>query len=93
MIKTGKLSNGFKFEVDSGVFDDCELLDALAGCEADPLSLSAVSLKVLGKDQRQRLYDHLRDKETGRVPVKATYEAIGEIMEIAAQEDEEGKNC
>jgi len=89
-MKKGKLKNGFEFEVDESVFDDMELLDDLAESQnEDPLKISFVLKKILGEDQRKRLYDHLRN-EAGRVPVEETMDAILEIMEIAGGED--GKN-
>ena len=79
-LKKGKLKNGFEYEVDENVLDDMEMLDALAEARGeDPLQINVVSKKLLGVEQRKRLYDHLRD-ETGRVPIEAATEAITDIM-------------
>lgn len=85
----GKTDSGFDFDVEKEVFDDMELLDALV--EADSGSLIAVpkvAEKILGKDQKKRLYDHLR-QENGRVPVHLVSDEIGNIMKLIG---EEGKN-
>lgn len=88
-IKKGKLENGFEYEVDVNVLDDMEMLDALAEAqEEEPLKINVVSKKLLGKDQRKRLYDHLRN-EDGRVPVEAAVQAITDIM---LDLGEDGKN-
>lgn len=85
----GKTDSGFDFDVEKEVFDDMELLDALV--EADSGSLMAVSKvaqKVLGTEQKKRLYDHLR-QENGRVPVQMVSDEIANIMKLLG---EEGKN-
>lgn len=88
-MKKGKLDNGFEYEVDEKVLDDMEMLDALAEAQGeDPLKISVVSKKLLGKEQRQRLYDHLRD-EDGRVPVEVASQAI---VDILLDLGDEGKN-
>lgn len=75
---TGTTPRGFDFEIDEATLDDMELLDALSESETNPLRISEVSLKVLGKEQRRRLYDNIR-VEGGRVPIE---DAMSEIMYI-----------
>lgn len=88
-MKQGRLENGFEFTIDEEVMDDMELVDAMAEAEeSDPLKFSTVVLKVLGKEQRNRLYDYLRD-ENGKVPIMAVANAITEILKSAG---EDGKN-
>ena len=87
----GKLSNGFKYEVDVDVFNDMELIEAIAASEGDePLRFVEVVERILGKEQKKPLYDSLRN-EDGKVTVEAVGEAINEIM-TAVSEDAEGKN-
>ena len=87
----GKLSNGFKYEVDVDVFNDMELIEAIAASEGDdPLRIVEVLERILGKEQKKALYDSIRD-ENGRVRVDAVEEAINEIM-TSVSEDAEGKN-
>lgn len=87
-MEKGKLENGFEYEVDEKLLDDMELLDALAEAEENPLKISVVSKKVLGTEQRKRLYDHIR-REDGTVPVEEASQAIVDILESMG---EEGKN-
>lgn len=87
-MKKGTLENGFKYEVDENILDDMELLDALAEAEENPLKISIVSKKILGTEQRKRLYDHIR-REDGTVPVEEASQAIADILESLG---DEGKN-
>ena len=85
----GKTESGFEFDVEKEIFDDMELLDALT--EADRGSMTAVSdacVKILGKEQRKRLYDHLR-QENGKVPIGLV---SAELISIMKALGEEGKN-
>jgi len=84
---TGTTPRGFEFEIDPKVLDDMELLDALAETETNPLRISEVSLKVLGKEQRKKMYDNIRT-EDGRVPIDAATEELMFIFNSS----EEGKN-
>ena len=80
MIK-GKLDNGFEFEIDETRFDDMEFVDDLAdAADNDPLAVSRVSRRLLGEEQRKKLYDTLR-AEDGRVPIADAVNAIKAIME------------
>ena len=87
-MKKGKLENGFEYEVDENVLDDMELVDALAEAEENPLKISIVSKKVLGDDQRKKLYDHLRRKD-GTVPVEDAAQAV---VDILMDMGDDGKN-
>lgn len=85
----GKLENGFEFVVDDDALDNMELIDAMADAQEDnPAMFSKAVLILLGKDQRQKLYDHLRD-ESGRVPIEAVTNAFVEIFEALG---DQGKN-
>ena len=87
-MKKGKLENGFEYKVDENILDDMELLDALAEAEENPLKISVVSKKILGDEQRKKLYDHLR-RDDGTVPVE---EATQSIVDILMDLGDEGKN-
>jgi len=87
----GKLRSGFKYEVDTEVFNDMEFIEVMAAAEGnEPLKIVEVVERLLGTDQKKALYDHLRN-DAGRVPVEAVSEAIGEIIEQTA-EDPAAKN-
>lgn len=80
--------SGFEFEIDDECLDDYELLEDL--CEIDNgnnAKIVEVVSKILGKEQKDRLKDHLRD-ENGRVTATKMGEAIDEILRAT----KEGKN-
>lgn len=88
----GKTKSGFKFEYDEANLNDMEFLDALVEAESgdDSASLRSYSLmvvKLLGKEQRKKLYDHVRT-DAGIVPVDLVEQELTEMMAAA----EEGKN-
>lgn len=73
--------SGFTCEIDKGVLDNMELVDALAEMNSgDPLAFPVVCKLVLGKETRAKLYDHLR-KEDGRVPTEDVDRELSEIMQ------------
>lgn len=88
MTIKGKTESGFEFEIDASVLDDMEMLDALAEVmNENPLAFPVVCTKLLGKEQKKKLYDHLR--KDGRVPVEAISAEIGSIFKELG---ETGKN-
>ena len=83
-----KTNSGFEIELDENVLGDQELIDALVGLEdGEFLNMSRVVLRLLGKDGRKKLYDHLRTPD-GRVPTEAVAAAVGELLNSFAA----GKN-
>lgn len=88
----GKTQSGFKFEIKDEVMNDMELLEAVAETQSgdDLKVMSALSLiitKLLGKDKKKELYDHVRTKD-GRVPIDALNK---EVLDIFSAK-QEGKN-
>lgn len=85
----GTTKSGFEYSVPEGVFDDMELIDALADVNSgrDGLQISVVVRKIFDDEQRKRLYDHVRN-EQGRVPTGDILDLITEIAEA----DTDGKN-
>lgn len=86
MIK-GKTSTGFEFSVDSSVGNDYELVELLANLDEDFLAMTKVVNRVLGKEQSNKLKEHVRN-ENGIVPTDRMAEEISEIF----QSTDEGKN-
>lgn len=80
----GKLESGFEYEVAEEIRDNMELLDAIVEAEDNPLAISRV-VKLLGEDQRRRLYDHLRT-DKGNVPILAVSNSVAEILRGSGQE-------
>ena len=77
----GKTSTGFEVTIDDDVFDDIELVEQLAVIDGgDRAQFPLVLERVLGKEQKKALYDHLRN-EKGRVSIAAAMQAFGEIFE------------
>lgn len=78
---TGTTKSGFSYELGDNVMNNMELVDAMAELDegGNPFALSRVCLLLLGKEQRKRLYDHIR-QEDGTVPPKAMGEEIAEII-------------
>ena len=84
-----KTSSGFEIKINEQVLDNMELIDALSELEENEFAISKVTLLVLGKEGKKRLYDHLRRKD-GTVPVQKVADEIGEIF--TSQTGEAGKN-
>ena len=84
MLK-GKTKSGFEFEIDEKIADDMELLEAIAEAETETYKFPKVLEKVLGKEQKQRLYDHVRTKK-GNVPIEKAMNAFVEIMNAAGEQ-------
>ena len=83
-MKKGTTSTGFSFEVDENRFNNMEFLDALAESSENALAFPRALSLILDKDQKQRLYDHVRT-EDGRVPFESIDREITEIMEICSK--------
>lgn len=60
---TAKTNDGFEIELSENVLDDAELLDALGGMQdGNVFDMSHLTLRLLGKEGRKKLYDHLRTR-------------------------------
>lgn len=77
MVK-GATKSGFEFEIDTEAVD-MELLDMIGEMDENPVMLGKVLSRLLGKEQKARLYDHVRD-EKGHVPVQAVADALAEMF-------------
>lgn len=74
-----KTSSGFEFELDPAIANDMELLEDLAGWDDGNLVCVPRAIeRLLGKQQKDALYNHLRG-ENGRVP---TDKVMAEVIEI-----------
>ena len=92
----GVTTTGFEFSYDPIVLDDMRFVDTLAELldektdEFQTLVCSSRLLTMLlGKDQKERLYDHIAAKNGGRVPYSALEPEIQQIMGV---NEEPGKN-
>lgn len=75
---TGTTKSGFKFSIAESAVDDMELVDLLAESDDNFLLFPKIIEKLLGKDQKKKFYDHIKE-EHGRVPIE---EATKELQEI-----------
>lgn len=79
MIK-GKTESGFEYKVNEDVLDDMEIIDLLSSIdEGEVQNLTKAADKILGVEQRKKLYDHIRT-EDGRVPVAKFSEEFFDIL-------------
>ena len=78
-VKKGKTSTGFEFEIDSRNLDNMELIDIMAEVDENALLLPKMCEMILGKEQKKKLYDHVRT-EDNRVPVEPLANEITEIF-------------
>ena len=77
---TAKTESGFSIELEDDALEDQELFDAISGMQdGNVFSMSRLTLRLLGKEGRKKLYDHLRTPD-GRVPVAKVADALGELM-------------
>lgn len=75
-------TTGFACEIDTDALNDMEVLDLVVRIDAgDALAYSPFLTKILGADNKARLYDHVRDN--GRVPIEKVAAEVGEILEQA----------
>lgn len=63
---TGATKSGFEFSIDSDAIKDMEFLELVGEAENNPTKLGKMYERLLGKEQKKRLYDHVRN-ENGRV--------------------------
>lgn len=88
-MKQIKLDRDFEVTIAETTLDNMELLDAIAEVDGDnPMAVSSLCMLLFGKEQRKKLYDHLRT-EDGRVPVAAVMKAISDTLKAF---DQTGKN-
>lgn len=87
---TGKTTTGFEFEVDPIVLRDMEVIELMADSQEDGTLLPKMLTAVLGKKQRNALYDHVR-RDDGRVILDDVDKEMGEILD-ALNQDKTAKN-
>ena len=77
---SGKTKSGFEFSISDESLDNMELIETLAGVDTNPLLLPRLVSQLLGEDQKQELYNHLRT-DSGVVPVSKVSDEIMEIFQ------------
>jgi hypothetical protein len=81
---TGTTTSGFKYELEQERLDNYELLEYIVELEENPLMLPKVIDLLLGKDQKEKLKEHVRT-ENGIVPAEKLSDEITEIFEGQAE--------
>lgn len=81
---SGETESGFVFNIEVERLDNMELIDALAELEDDPLQISTVIRLLLGKEDKKRLYDHVRT-DGGMVPSGLVEKELGEIFTLSQE--------
>lgn len=84
-MRSGITSSGFKFKIDEVDLNDMEFIELMAEAEENPLKYPKMVERMLGKEQKQKLYDHVRTKE-GRVPPDAIAKEVEEIFILAGED-------
>ena len=84
MTIKGKTQSGFKYEVSKKRLDNYELLEAIGDLDDNPLVLTKVVKLLLGKEQTEKLKDHLRTDD-GLVPTEKLSEEITEIFQSQSE--------
>lgn len=79
-MKKIKMESGITLEIKDNVMDDMELLDDLVALdEGNGYAISRVVGRILGTEEKKKLYDSLR--VDGVTPVSKVVEAMKEIFD------------
>ena len=84
-MRSGTTSSGFKFKIDEVDLNDMEFIEIMAEAEENPLKYPKMVERMLGKEQKKKLYDHVRTKK-GRVPPDAIDKEVEEIFILAGED-------
>lgn len=82
-----KTKSGFEYELSPERLNNYELLEAVSEIDEDPFAITRVLKLLLGKEDTNRLKDHVRT-EDGIVPADKLTDEITEMF----QSNDETKN-
>ena len=91
---TGKLTNGFKFEIVEGAFSDYDYLILATKYKKQPEDMElfdTMLVMLLGEEQRNRFVKSFADKN-GKKNIKDVMDGFRELVEIVTVKSEEIKN-
>ena len=81
---SGKTSTGFEFSIPVENCDDEELLDDLEDLsEGNRVPVRSILRRLIGEDGQKALYEHVRDKKTGKVKASAVMAELHEIFQTS----------
>jgi len=83
----GKTKCGFDYEIPKDNLDNYELVELLGEAQENPLLFPRAVTMFLGKEQTEKLKDHIRT-DNGTVPAEKMTKLVMEIM----QDQKETKN-
>ena len=83
MLK-GKTSTGFNFSIPKDTLDNYELVEALGDIDTNPLAITKVVNLLLGEEQKDKLKEHVRNKQG----VVTSTALMGEIEDIFKTQSE-----
>lgn len=77
----------FEVEVIDNAFDNMEAVDALVEMdEGNPLAISKITSFLFTKEEKKKVYDHLRNEE-GRVTLVSFIPFVTEIMTLMGENE------
>ena len=83
-MKQGTSKSGFNFTLSESIANDYEVVELFSETEDNPLVLTKLVIKILGKEQANRLKDHVRDAD-GVVPTDKMTQEIVDIFQGSAE--------
>ena len=90
---TGKTKTGFAFSIDEEARDDMEMLESIIAIEKGAYTaVPDVVISLLGKEQKAKLYEHCRNKKTGRVLASKVFAEIENIFNAIQEGESATKN-
>lgn len=75
----GTTATGFNFRIEDEALNNFELLEFMADIEEKPQLMPKVVRMLLGEEQKNALYDHVRT-ERGTVPADKISAELSEIL-------------
>ena len=76
----GKTKSGFEYKIEDAAMDNMELLDLLGEIDkGKTAAITDATVLLLGKEQKKRLYEHIRTEE-GNVPIELFIKEFTEIL-------------
>lgn len=76
----GTTSTGFNYEFDETLFEDLEFIELLADADENGMQFPKFLVRLLGDEQKKKLYDHVRS-ENGRVSILDVKREVVEMMD------------
>lgn len=86
MTLKGTTESGFEYVVEKETLDDWELFEMMSEMEERPFLLNNIITTLLGKEQKEKLKDHLRN-DNGKIPM----EEMGKVLEEIFNQHKEAK--